>query len=408
MKRKPGNLILLLVWAGLMPSILAGQARAAESSVPLHKNIQVDCSFPGGNILLDSIEGDTVTVHQDLRDTQGDWFYWYFRVRGAAGRTLTFRFSRGDPIGVLGPAVSTDGGITWKWLGKQSANGPTFRYAFAPDATEVRFCFAMPYLEANLKDFLKRHSGDRHLKTDVLCKTNKGRNVELLRLGRLDGKCDHRVLLVCRHHCCEMMASYSLEGITQAVLSKTDDGKWFGEHVEFLVIPFMDKDGVEDGDQGKNRKPYDHNRDYAGGSIYPSVRALRDMVPRWSRGRLDCALDLHCPWIRGEHNEEIYFVGGPEKENWERVQRFSQILEDVRTGPLVYSVKSNLPFGKAWNVSEGPPRSFTRWAANLAGVGIATSIEIPYANASGTTVTAESARALGHDLARALRRFLAE
>ena len=56
----------------------------------------IDCEFPGGNIVVDAIEGDTVSLHQDLRDTRGDWFYWYFRVRGAAGRTLNFKFTKGN------------------------------------------------------------------------------------------------------------------------------------------------------------------------------------------------------------------------------------------------------------------------------------------------------------------------
>ena len=43
--------------------------------------LNIDADFPGGNIVLDRIEGDTVLLHQDLRDTEGDWFYWYFRER---------------------------------------------------------------------------------------------------------------------------------------------------------------------------------------------------------------------------------------------------------------------------------------------------------------------------------------
>ena len=92
------------------------------------------------------------------------------------------------------------------------------------------------------------------------------------------------------------------------------------KRVEFFVVPFVDKDGVEDGDQGKNRRPHDHNRDYGGRadgdhSIYASTRALRERIPAWSGGKLRVALDLHCPWIRGEHNEVIYFVGGYEKND---------------------------------------------------------------------------------------------
>jgi hypothetical protein len=39
-------------------------------------------------------------------------------------------------------------------------------------------------------------------------------------------------------------------------------------------------------------------------------------------------------------------------------------------------------------------------------VRLATTLEIPYASAGGRPVTIESARLLGHDLARAIRRFL--
>ncbi|MCX8038757.1 MAG: M14 family zinc carboxypeptidase [Candidatus Sumerlaeia bacterium] len=381
---------------------------AVETDTPLSaaSSIRIDCDFPGGNIVLDSIVGDTVSLHQDLRDTAGNWFYWYFRVRGAEGRNLVFRFTKSKCIGVFGPAASSDGGKTWRWLGKGAFSGQTFRYAFGRDEREVRFCFAIPYVEANFREFLKRFAAHPHLKVDTLCRTKKGREVERLHVGRLDGKADRRVLLTCRHHCCEMMASYALEGIIEAVLAGDADGQWLCDHVEFLVVPFMDKDGVEDGDQGKNRKPHDHNRDYAGESLYESVRALRALVPTWSKGRLDFALDMHCPYISGQYNEFVYFVGGPNQDIWERVGEFSRILEQTRTGPIPYVAQNNLPFGKAWNQESGPLKSFARWAAELPGIGVATTIEIPYAHASGTTVTADTARALGRDLARAMKAYL--
>ncbi len=259
---------------------LATGSHAAERGAQAKPPIRVDADFPGGNIVVDSIAGDTVTLHQDLRDTEGNWFYWYFRVRGAAGRTLEFRFSESNPIGTRGPALSLDGGKTWSWLGTNAVKGKTFICAFPPEAREARFCFAIPYLESNLKDFLKRHRGSRNLKAETLCKTPKGRKVELLRLGRLDGGAEHCVLLTCRHHACEMIANYSLEGIMDEVLGETNEGRWLREHVEFFVVPFMDKDGVEEGDQGKNRKPHDHNRDYDGESRYASVRAVRELVTR--------------------------------------------------------------------------------------------------------------------------------
>jgi hypothetical protein len=377
----------------------------------------VDCDFPGGNIIVDAIEGNTVELHQDLRDTEGDWFYWYFRVRGAAGRTLNFEFTKGNVIGVRGPAVSSDGGWTWRWLAKEAVKEATFQYTFPDDAEEIRFCFAMPYLERNLQRFIRCYEGNPNLKVDVLCKkqrttssyrkTRKGRDVELLHLGRLDGECDYRVLLTCRHHACEMMASYTLEGIMESILADTEDGRWLREHVEFLVIPFVDKDGVEDGDQGKNRKPHDHNRDYNGESIYPSVKAIRELVPEWSAGRLKVAIDLHCPHIRGTHNEVIYMVGNASKAIWKRQLEFGKILESVQTGPLVYRTENDLPFGEGWNTSKNyaAGKSSSRWASELDGIQLVTSFEIPYANARGIAVTQESAKTFGYDIVKALHRF---
>ena len=132
---------------------------------------------PGGNVVVEKVEGNAVFLCQDLRDTQGDWFYWCFRVRGAAGRTLTFTFTKGDVMGARGPACSTDGGRTWTWLGRPQAMSkpPSFPYTFRPDSDEVRFCFAIPYVESNLNEFLAQHADRPELKVATLCQTKAGR-----------------------------------------------------------------------------------------------------------------------------------------------------------------------------------------------------------------------------------------
>jgi hypothetical protein len=389
-----------------------GALRAAApgaAEAPLDVPV-VDCRFPGGNICVERIEGDDVYLHQDQRDTPSFWFYWYFRVRQAAGRTLRFQFTMGNVLGVRGPAVSTDGGKNWNWLGAESIGGASFTYAFPASADEVRFCLAMPYLEADLENFLARWADNPHLKAERHSTTRKGRVTRRLRLGRFSGAPQYRVLLTCRHHACEMMASWALQGIMELVLTDSEDGQWFRDHVELLVLPFMDKDGVEDGDQGKNRTPHDPNRDYLGTSIYPSVAALRRFVPEWAEGRLRIALDMHCPWIRGggdekSSNQRIFFVGNPAREIWDNQQEFCKVLQEVQTGPLVYKVKHNLPWGEKWNTLK-EPRSCSRWAAELPEVLFASTVEIPYADVAGAPVTPATAQAFGRDLARAMRAYL--
>ena len=49
-----------------------------------------------------------------------------------------------------------------------------------------------------------------------------------------------------------MTASYALEGLISAVLDEPDY-EWLRQNVDFLIVPFVDKDGVEEGDQGKQK-----------------------------------------------------------------------------------------------------------------------------------------------------------
>src|SRR5262245_5951538 len=371
---------------------------------PVQDGVRVDTDFPGGNIVVDKIEGDTLSVHQDLRDTQGDWFYWQFRVQGAQGRTLTFQFTKGNVVGVLGPAMSVDGGDTWSWLGKQSLTGAEFKVAVSGDAKEARFCVSITYFEKELKKFLARHEKNPNLKVVTHCQTKKGRTVERLHVGRLDGSAPIRVMFTARHHACEMIASYVLEGILEEALSDP----WYREKVEIAAVPFMDKDGVEDGDQGKNRIPRDHNRDYSGESLYASTRAMREFAPKWSEGRVRLAMDLHCPTLRGPSNETTYFVGNENEESWKKVGRLAELLEAGQTAPPLYRVKDNMPYGTGWNkaASFALGKSFGRWALDLPGSPAGTTLEVSYANSNGTTITADKARTFGRDVARAVRKFL--
>lgn len=376
-------------------------------------HVLVDGNFPGGNIFVETFktenENNTVFMLQEPRDSLDNWFYWCFRTREASKGRITFQF-RGNIVGVRGPAVSLDMGETWKWLGAESSTQNSFSYCFDGSGAEVRFCFTIPYLERNLKCFLKKHENSPYLETSSLCTTGKMRNTELIRLGCIGSTAALRAILTCRHHCCESIASYSLEGIMEAVLSESEEGKWLRKNVEFMVVPFIDKDGVEDGDQGKTRYPHDHGRDYLGDSIYPSIKKLREIVPSWSQGKLKIALDLHCPHIRGEKNECIYIVGSENKTIWEEQCRFGKILEGRQAGPLKYRANDNLPFGVDWNKRENysDGKSFPAWAGEIPGIKLSTAFEIPYANCLGQEINASSAREFGSDLAKAICLYLTQ
>lgn len=358
--------------------------------------MMIDADFPGGNIIVDCLDGDVAWLRPDLRDTEGSWFYWHFRAREAQGRRIVFRFAEnGKPLGVigaLGPAVSRDSGKTWEWLKKAGPGDSSFEYVFGALEKETRFCVAIPYLQADLERFLEKHP---FLLKERFCLTEKSREAEKI-IFRKNSAC--RVIFTCRHHACESMANFVLEGI----LMEADnlDG------CEILAFPFMDKDGVEQGDQGKNRRPHDHNRDYgAGGDLYSTVRALK------GEGQpVRIAVDLHCPWLYDKApgwNEKIYQVETSVPSMAAAQRSFAGLLEKEAVS-LPYRAANDLPFGTAWNVARPDPeiKNCTEWFATLPGIRLATSVEIPYARAQGEAVTPEKARGFGREMARALAGFI--
>lgn len=388
-------IVLLLLAA----SALAIPRAAAAPAQPA--GVKIDCEFPGGNIIVDQIEGDSVRLRPDYRDGS-PWFYWYFRATGAAGRTVEFAFEPGV-VGVRGPAVSLDKGLTWKWLGADSVKDGRFSYAFPAGADDVRFSLGMPYLQSNLDSFLSRYKGNPALRVGSLAQTPKGRNVVKLEAGAK--KARYAVAITCRHHCSEMMASYAVEGIIEGVLADDAAGRWLRENAEFLFVPFMDTDGAEDGDQGKGRKPHDHNRDYDEG-IYSEVAALKEALPKWADGRPLVFIDLHDPALKGDIHETVAFLGPPQPDQAARLKRLFDLFGRDSQGTLGVWL---MPFGMAYNNHVGtPPVLSCDWARAQPNILLGFSCEVAYANAGGYDVNAHSAREFGRDLAVALKDFLQE
>lgn len=355
------------------------------------------------------MDGDSIWLHQDLRDTEQDWFYWYFRVRGQGRRRLRFHFTESPAIGARGPAVSLDEGDSWSWLGADAVEENTFAHDFESSTGEVRFSFGMPYQQARWQRFADGLQARGGIERRRLCTTRKGREAEYALLGCLDGEPRHRVAIACRHHCCEMMASYGLEGLIDWVVRDgAESAAWLREHVQIIAVPFADLDGAEEGDQGKARRPRDHGRDYAGESLYSETAAIRQLLPELAGGSLRVCLDLHCPWMSGGSNETVFLVGSEREPVASEQQLFSQLLESHSTGLIPVSAADFMPYGTSWNTGANHTEGigFARWSSGLPGVALATCIELPYATAGGAEVNQDTARRFGPDLGEALAAYL--
>ena len=352
--------------------------------------MNIHANFTGGNIRVLSIDGDVVNVQNELRDTTQDWFYWAFCVEGAQGRTLTFHFDK-KWLGYYGPAISHDL-YSWEWQNEEAAPGASdaFTYTFGEDETCVYFAHDMLYHPAHFDRFCK----ELGLEQLTLCQSERGRAVPYVRFG----SGSERVLLTARHHACEATGSYVLEGVVRELFRQPLP------NIEFIVVPFVDYDGVVDGDQGKFRAPYDHNRDYFMDreAMYASIREIQKLV---LEKPLRYACDFHSPWHLGGMNDGVFI---PQRySGLKQMCRFTSILEQVNTAEsLPFAVYNTIAPGVDWNAHPiGPGRTFSPFMKEKAHAEMTLALETPYFTASGTTFTAARARELGRCYALALRAY---
>lgn len=359
--------------------------------------MKIDKNLPGGNIVVKSIDGSQVILNREMRDTQYNWIYWKFRAVFQSTDTVTFSFNDCPALSARGPAISLDKGISWYWGEKLVVSNDSFSYTPTASGEEVWFCQCIPYMESDLRRFLNSLPDDS-IRISELCKSRKGRSVELLTLGNGSEK----IFLSSRHHCQESMATYALEGILKEVLEHPEEYSRF----TFLAVPFSDKDGVEDGDQGKGRVPHDHARDYGPNPIYPEVKAIMELI---QKEKPVFVHDMHCPWLRSGDSETVYFVGSKDARIQACIDRFSQLLSQQAPKDFPTDPKDDIPYGTSWNTDQNyaQGKTLVQWSADLPWLPAAISIEIPFANTHDVTVNADSARHLGAAIARSIRKFLA-
>ena len=154
-----------------------------------------------------------------------------------------------------------------------------------------------------------------------------------------------------------------------------------------------------DGDQGKNRRPHDHNRDYGECPLYPEVAAIKELL---SGRELFFMLDMHSPWLFRGDSETIYFPGPEDKEYEKRMLIFSEILEKNSPPSALHHTADNVLFGTLWNTGKNyASGSLTaaEWCRRYCKPAYANTIEIPYANAGDKTFTTDIIRNLGRAIA---------
>ena len=346
----------------------------------IHKN------FIGGNISVEKIKGNTVFVERENRDTT-DWFYWAFCVEEAAGKTLTFRFPNENRVGRFGAAVSHDL-KSWHWQDVWDS-GDSFSYTFGEDENKVYFAHHMLYDPERMNLLAAK----RNIPFETLCVTEKGRALPWFTFGH--GK--KKILFTSRHHACESTGTYVLEGCVSELFGKLPDD------YSVTVIPFVDYDGVLDGDQGKNRIPHDHNRDYIDKPIYNVTKKIIGFV---AENPPEIFIDFHSPWHMRNGNDYNFFSHAKTSMG-ESTDNFGKILADESKHlPLKYDGKNDVRSNERWN-SDDLPNS-KNYMSDIPGIKLVLSTETAYFGLPESKVSIDGLLELGHAYGRAILRFIAE
>ena len=346
--------------------------------------MKIHSDFVGGNITVIKQNEKDVYLENQIRDSEKDWFYWAFCIEGAEGKKITFHMQP-TRLGYWGPAVSHDL-ESWHWL--DSVDGDTFTYKFTDDENKVYFAHSMLY---HPDRFLKL-AKDLDLPVTELCKSRKGRSVPSVMLG----SGNKSIILTARHHACESTGSYVLEGaVRELVQNPIDDTR-------ILCVPFVDYDGVVDGDQGKGRKPHDHNREYMQSeSIYPETAAIKKYA---DINGCNYGFDFHSPYHKKGENDNVFIVQNS-VEKLDRIKRFSSILEkEITPGSLKYSSGNDHPPMTGWN--QQPNGSFGYNMMKRPECDIAFSLETAYFGTEDNKISEEKMIEFGRCYAIAIKKYI--
>ena len=296
--------------------------------------MKIEKNFFGGNIEVLSQNGDDVFVEREIRNDNG-YFYWAFCVKGAMGKKVRFIFPQDTRVGRFGAAVSLDL-KNWFWSNtKETVNGAdAFTYTFSVDENCVYFAHNMIYSKEMLKDFAKNNN----LEIKTFTQTKKGRDVPCFKIG----SGEKLIVVTSRHHACESTGTYVLQGFAQGCLEKIPSG------VEFLFVPFVDFDGVTDGDAGKGRLPHDHNRDYGETIIYNETRKLRELA---DSGNVIMNFDFHSPHHDGGLNDYPYIMKFAKDGNeiYDAMSKTFRTLTQNDENSMTYTGEYDIEYGGRWN-----------------------------------------------------------
>lgn len=303
--------------------------------------ISIDTLFPGGGVAGIRFRDETHIEFSAPFDGSPRTLWYYFRIRGAGGKTLYFyqnglehalgvNESRG--YGPVIPVVCQEAGC-WERLPEQdvyfSEDPAAQSFCIHVQGDECRVAFCYPYQHADFErciEKLPRH----YIRKEILGRTAEGRDYSCYYItapGAVDGRCV--VGLSARSHAGEVSGSFVLEGFLEALLT-SEKYEQLLQNVVFCVFPMLDLDGVESGRYGKDRRPVDFNRDWSAKPYHVEIRYVQEKLRQLAKShRLTAFYDLHAPQPGASSYMPPNTSFAPDGADWQYMWKFGLLYETI-------------------------------------------------------------------------------
>lgn len=253
----------------------------------------ITSAFDGGNIRLVGIDGNRLDL-EIAKDENSDFYQWfYFRVAGAKGRTLTCRIlncgGSAYPDGWLGykARFSTDRRI-WRMTDTHYENGVLeFSYTAASDC--VWFAYFAPYTTERHNQLIADYAARPGFSHIELGKSLDDQSIDCLKAG----SGSKPVWLYARQHPGESMAEWWMEGALETLARENDSViAALLSKATFYVVPNMNPDGSRRGHLRTNAAGVNLNREWHAPSLKksPEVYVVREAMDRTG---VAFAIDVH-------------------------------------------------------------------------------------------------------------------
>ena len=267
-------------------------------------SVSINAAFDSGNIRVVAVEGDRIDL-EIRKDADSDFYQWfYFRVAGAASRTLTFRIvncgGSAYPFGWPGYRTRASTDLeAWRQT-ETTYEGGVLEWRWTFDTPLAWFAYFAPYTMERHAALVARtalHPGVEHRELGL---SLDGEAIDYVRLGT-GGK---QVWLYARQHPGEPMAEWWMEGALAWLTS--DAAAALLDKATVHVVPNMNPDGTRRGHLRTNAAGVNLNREWHAPSAErsPEVLCVRNAMDETG---VDFAIDVH-----GDEAIPANFIAGYE------------------------------------------------------------------------------------------------